>query len=79
MVICPPDKERGEEICAVVVPAVTTGDVPSDAREPTAWARERLGRDKYPRRIEVLPSLPVATKSSSVNCARSSFPQAVTT
>ncbi|MFG3105599.1 AMP-binding enzyme [Streptomyces tendae] len=61
VVICPPDKERGEEICAVVVPAVATGDVPSDAKEPTAWARERLGRDKYPRCIEVLPSLPVGS------------------
>jgi long-chain acyl-CoA synthetase len=52
-VIGVPDDEKGEEICAVVVPAS-----PVDADELVAWSREQLGRHKYPRRVEVLDALP---------------------
>ncbi len=57
-VIGVPDDERGEEICAVVIPA-TSPDGPPDAAELIAWSRERLGRHKYPRRVEVLDALPM--------------------
>jgi long-chain acyl-CoA synthetase len=30
-----------------------------DGDEVVAWARERLGRHKYPRRVEVLDALPM--------------------
>jgi long-chain acyl-CoA synthetase len=50
-----PDLEMGEEVCAVVVPAVPD----LDADEVIAWARERLGRHKYPRRIDVVDTLPM--------------------
>ncbi|WP_059011049.1 long-chain-fatty-acid--CoA ligase [Streptomyces specialis] len=50
-----PDPERGEEICAVVVPR---GDHP-DAAAIITWSRERLGRHKYPRRVEFVDSLPL--------------------
>ena len=53
-VIGVPDDEKGEEICAVVVPAS-----PVDAEELIAWSREQLGRHKYPRRVEVLDALPI--------------------
>jgi long-chain acyl-CoA synthetase len=50
-----PDEEQGEEVCAVVVP-----DGPGlDADELAAWAREHLGRHKYPRRVEVVDALPM--------------------
>lgn len=55
-VIGVPDAERGEEVCAVVV--LEPGrDVPQD--ELVAWAKERLGRHKYPRRVEVVDVLPI--------------------
>jgi long-chain acyl-CoA synthetase len=54
-VIGVPDDEQGEEVCAVVVPAVPD----LDGDEVVAWARERLGRHKYPRRVEVLDALPM--------------------
>lgn len=50
------DAERGEEICAVVVP-VEGSTVSAD--ELVEWARERLGRHKYPRRVEVVAELPL--------------------
>ena len=53
-VIGVPDEEQGEEVCAVVVPS---GDLDPD--ELVAWARERLGRHKYPRRVELLGDLPM--------------------
>ena len=51
-----PDPVTGEEVCAVVVPA--PGAMP-DADEIIAFARERLGRHKYPRRVEFVSSLPL--------------------
>ncbi len=51
-----PDAERGEEVCAVVVP---TEGRHVDAETLVPWAREQLGRHKYPRLVEVVPSLPM--------------------
>jgi long-chain acyl-CoA synthetase len=55
-VIGVPDPEKGEEICAVVV-AGPGANV--DADELIAWARERLGRHKYPRLVHVVDELPL--------------------
>jgi long-chain acyl-CoA synthetase len=55
-VIGVPDPEKGEEICAVVV-AVPGAQL--DADELIAWARERLGRHKYPRVVHVVDELPL--------------------
>jgi long-chain acyl-CoA synthetase len=55
-VIGVPDPEKGEEICAVVV-AVPGAQL--DADELVAWARERLGRHKYPRVVHVVDELPL--------------------
>ncbi|MFP5252626.1 MAG: long-chain-fatty-acid--CoA ligase [Actinomycetes bacterium] len=55
-VIGVPDAEKGEEVCAVVVPAA--GAEP-DVEALTAWAREQLGKHKYPRRMEIVESLPM--------------------
>ncbi|MEY9211050.1 long-chain fatty acid--CoA ligase [Thermobifida halotolerans] len=51
-----PDAELGEEVCAVVVPE-KKGAV--DPAELQSWARERLGRHKYPRRVEIVTELPL--------------------
>ena len=51
-----PDEQRGEEVCAVVIPT-EPGAV--DPVELGDWAQERLGRHKYPRRIEVVDALPM--------------------
>ncbi|MFF1485229.1 long-chain fatty acid--CoA ligase [Streptomyces sp. NPDC058319] len=51
-----PDELHGEEVCAVVVPA--PGAEP-DAAAVTAWAKEHLGRHKYPRRVELTDALPL--------------------
>lgn len=51
-----PDAERGEEILAVVVPRA---GAQVDADALIAWSRERLGKHKYPRRIEVVEELPL--------------------
>ena len=48
--------QRGEEVCAVVIP--NEGEI-LDVEALVEWARERLGRHKYPRRIEVLDALPM--------------------
>ncbi|GAB2922829.1 long-chain fatty acid--CoA ligase [Micromonospora polyrhachis] len=56
-VIGVPDPVHGEEICAVVVPD-PSADLP-DAQELVGWARERLGRHKYPRRIRFVSELPL--------------------
>nr|BFE60676.1 long-chain fatty acid--CoA ligase [Dactylosporangium thailandense] len=55
-VIGVPHEVHGEEICAVVVrdPAV-----PVTAPELVDWARERLGRHKYPREIRFVETLPL--------------------
>ncbi|TWP37340.1 long-chain-fatty-acid--CoA ligase [Leekyejoonella antrihumi] len=51
-----PDAERGEEILAVVVPREGSE---VDADELIAWSRERLGKHKYPRRVEIVHDLPL--------------------
>ncbi|MEU2876714.1 long-chain fatty acid--CoA ligase [Streptomyces sp. NPDC007070] len=51
-----PDELHGEEVCAVIVPAP---GAPADAEEVTAWSKERLGRHKYPRRVEFVDALPL--------------------
>ncbi|MBQ0911107.1 long-chain fatty acid--CoA ligase [Streptomyces sp. RM99] len=51
-----PDELHGEEVCAVVVPAP---DAAPDAAEIVDWSKQRLGRYKYPRRVEFAPELPL--------------------
>ena len=50
-----PDSVQGEEICAVVVgdPGGVT------EQELITWAKERLGRHKYPRQVKFVDSLPL--------------------
>ncbi len=48
---------HGEEICAVVVRSPEGG--PLDEAGLIAWSQERLGRYKYPRRVEFVDSLPM--------------------
>ncbi|TWE11586.1 long-chain-fatty-acid--CoA ligase [Rudaeicoccus suwonensis] len=55
-VIGVPDAERGEEICAVVVPE--TGVV-VDPDALITWSKERLAAHKYPRRVEIVHELPL--------------------
>jgi long-chain acyl-CoA synthetase len=55
-VIGVPDDDKGEEVCAVVVP---TDPDTFDPAELTAWSREHLGRHKYPRLVWVVRELPV--------------------
>ncbi|UQU65678.1 long-chain fatty acid--CoA ligase [Couchioplanes caeruleus] len=55
-VIGVPDEMHGEEICAVIVPepggAVTQQEI-------IDWAKERLGRHKYPRQVRFVEALPM--------------------
>ncbi|MYT75325.1 MULTISPECIES: long-chain fatty acid--CoA ligase [unclassified Streptomyces] len=51
-----PDEERGEEVCAAVV---LRPDATDSGEEIVAWARERLGRHKYPRVVRLLDALPL--------------------
>jgi long-chain acyl-CoA synthetase len=55
-VIGVPDEERGEEVCAVVVPAPGRTVDPAEVVE---WSRERLGKHKYPRIVHVVDELPL--------------------
>jgi long-chain acyl-CoA synthetase len=55
-VIGVPHPTHGEEIVAVVVPA---GERAVDAEALIAWTQDRLGRHKYPRRIECVQSFPL--------------------
>jgi long-chain acyl-CoA synthetase len=48
---------HGEEIAAVVVRSPEGGDL--DAETLIAWSQERLGKHKYPRRVEVAETLPL--------------------
>lgn len=57
-VIGVPDATHGEEVCAVIVPDRSAGAAPS-AEEIVAWAKERLGRHMYPRRVEFTDALPL--------------------
>lgn len=52
-----PDPVQGEEVCAVVVPD-KSADAPA-ATELIDWCRERVGRHKYPRRVDFLDELPL--------------------
>ncbi len=51
-----PDAEKGEEVCAVVVP---TDPATFDAAALIDWSQAQLGRHKYPRRVEVVTELPL--------------------
>ncbi|MEU6676351.1 long-chain fatty acid--CoA ligase [Streptomyces sp. NPDC046925] len=51
-----PDEARGEEICAAIVLRPGATDTPEDI---VAWAREHLGRHKYPRVVRLLNDLPL--------------------
>ncbi len=51
------DDEYGEEICAVVVRSPEGVDL--DGATLIAWSQERLGRHKYPRRVEFAESFPL--------------------
>lgn len=55
-VIGVPDEERGEEVCAVVVPRPGQ-EIDVDAL--LAWGRSELAHHKYPRLVHVLPELPM--------------------
>ncbi|MFK3979794.1 long-chain fatty acid--CoA ligase [Micromonospora sp. NPDC050397] len=57
-VIGVPDPVHGEEICAVVVLDPTAEAKPTE-RELVDWARERLGRHKYPRQVRYRDELPM--------------------
>jgi long-chain acyl-CoA synthetase len=57
-VIGVPDPVHGEEICAVVV-ADPAAEQPLDVEALVAFAKEHLGRHKYPRRVEVVDQLPL--------------------
>ncbi len=50
-----PDAERGEEVCAVVVPAAGQS---IDVDSLLAWGKEHLAHHKYPRVVHVLAELP---------------------
>ncbi len=55
-----PDELHGEEICAVLVlqPGLKPPAAPTEA-ELLEWARERLGKHMYPRRIRIQEQLPM--------------------
>lgn len=55
-VIGVPDDQYGEEVTAVVVPAQGQN---VDPGELITWSREKLGKHKYPRRVEVVDELPL--------------------
>ncbi|MEV4631539.1 long-chain fatty acid--CoA ligase [Micromonospora sp. NPDC049523] len=57
-VIGVPDPVHGEEICAVVVLDPGGPAAPTES-ELIDWARERLGRHKYPRQVQFLDELPL--------------------
>lgn len=56
-----PDAERGEEVCAVVVPEGSSVDeVDADLSGAIiAWAAERTARHKYPREVVFVDELPL--------------------
>jgi long-chain acyl-CoA synthetase len=51
------DPAHGEEICAVVVRSPDGADL--DEATLIGWSQERLGRHKYPRRVEFFEALPL--------------------
>ncbi|WP_111767773.1 long-chain-fatty-acid--CoA ligase [Nakamurella deserti] len=52
-----PDEVHGEEVCAVVVRSPEGAGL--DAAGLIDWASERMGRHKYPRRVEFVETLPM--------------------
>lgn len=52
------DPVHGEEVCAVVVRAPGAAEAVT-ADELVDWAREHMGRHKYPRRVEFVDELPL--------------------
>ncbi len=56
-VVAVPDPQHGEEICAVVIRSPEGGDLEPEAL--IEWSKERLGRHKYPRRVEFFEALPL--------------------
>ncbi|MGZ6792563.1 MAG: class I adenylate-forming enzyme family protein [Mycobacteriales bacterium] len=53
-----PDEASGEEVVAVV--AVRPGSTVT-GEEIVAWSQQRLSKYKYPRRVEVLPAVPLTS------------------
>ncbi|GAA2006261.1 long-chain fatty acid--CoA ligase [Nakamurella flavida] len=51
------DAVQGEEVCAVVVRTADAGALTEV--ELIAWAREQMGRHKYPRRVEFVEQMPL--------------------
>jgi len=51
-----PDDVHGEEVCAVII---SKPGIEVDANEIIQWSRDKLGRHKYPRRIEFVEAYPV--------------------
>jgi long-chain acyl-CoA synthetase len=51
-----PDEVHGEEVCACVI---LKAGASATAEEIIAWSQERLGRHKYPRRIEFRTQFPL--------------------
>ena len=64
-VIGVPDELRGQVVKAFVVSSRGPGDADFES-ELQAFARERLGRHEYPRRVELVPELP-KTPAGKVN------------
>ncbi|MET0964795.1 MAG: AMP-binding protein, partial [Nakamurella sp.] len=56
-VVAVADAQHGEEICAVVVRSPEGADL--DAETLITWSQERLGRHKFPRRVEFFEALPL--------------------
>ncbi|SDQ40639.1 long-chain-fatty-acid--CoA ligase [Actinopolyspora saharensis] len=54
-----PDEVRGEEVCAVVVPADKVDTDQSVGDWITEWAARRLAAHKYPRRVSFVAELPL--------------------
>lgn len=54
------DMERGEEVCAVVVPSCPMDEADDTlAKGIIGWAAEKTAHHKYPRKIVFLPELPL--------------------
>ncbi len=56
-VVAVPHPRHGEEICAVVIRSPAGADLQPETL--IEWSKERLGRHKYPRRVEFAESLPL--------------------
>ncbi len=52
-----PSEVHGEEICAVVIRSPEGAGL--DEQSLIAWSQQRLGRYKYPRRVEFVESMPM--------------------